>query len=84
MISLVRAAIAALAVTGALAAAGAASAAVDLSFYGHADVSVDYDHGGRYDAWDLASNASRFGVRVKHELDTGLQVYGQVERCLDL
>ncbi|MFP4183314.1 MAG: porin [Halorhodospira sp.] len=84
MTSLVRAAIAALAVTGALAAAGAASAAVDLSFYGRADVSVDYDHGGRYDAWDLASNASRFGARATHELDTGLQVYGQVERCLDL
>ncbi|MBK5944349.1 porin [Halorhodospira halophila] len=60
-----------------------AAAEIDWSVYGRADVSVDYYSGGGYAAGDLASNSSRLGLRVGHTLETGLTVYGRLERTLD-
>ncbi|ABM62802.1 porin [Halorhodospira halophila] len=65
------------------AVAAPAAAEIDWDVYGRVDVSAEYYAGGSYSAGDLASNSSRLGLRVAHTLDTGLTVYGRVERALD-
>ena len=53
----------------------------DVSFYGRADVSVDFlDDGAKYSETNLSSNSSRIGFKGDHEINPGLKAFFQVEQ----
>ncbi|MBK5935353.1 porin [Halorhodospira halophila] len=60
--------------------APATALAVDWDVYGRLNLSIERYSGGGYGAWDLASNSSRLGFDVEHQLETGLTVLGEVEQ----
>lgn len=53
--------------------------AADVDFYGRAHVSLDHLDNDIDSGWNIASNSSRFGLKMSHQLEPGLTVVAQIE-----